>query len=153
MYAVEQRSPGRKVMFGALKFIFKDLFGAWSRINSIGSQASDHLQHAVVRNVLKAGDLRERLTEGIYLPKDREQQMGRLDYALQVVLKAEAAERKIRDAVKARVLPKKKAALLVEEARSKNVISAEEARLIEEAVKVRWDAIQVDDFSQQEYHA
>jgi acyl-CoA dehydrogenase len=152
MYAVEVKG-GKRIMFGVLKFIFKDIFGAWSRINSIGSQASDHLQHAVVKGILVDGDIRNRLTEGIYLPTDRKEQIGRLDYAMTVILKAEAAEKKIRDAVKAKVLPKGKAATLIEEARSKNVITAEEVRLMQEAVAVRWDAIQVDDFSQEEYHA
>jgi acyl-CoA dehydrogenase len=152
MYAVEVKG-GKKIMFGVLKFVFKDIFGAWSRINSIGSQASDHLQHAVVKGILKDGEIRDRLTEGIYLPTDRKEQIGRLDYAMTVILKAEAAEKKIRDAVKAKVLPKGKPAALIEEARSKNVITADEVRLMQEAVSVRWDAIQVDDFSQEEYHA
>lgn len=151
MYAVEVRGGGKKFTYGLLKLVFKDFFGAWSRVNSIGSQASDHLQHAVVNGLLKGGDLRARLTEGIYLPKDRHEPTGRLDYAMEVILKAEVAERKIRDAVKAKVLPKGKPAALIEEARAKNVITAEEVRLMKEAVEVRWDAIQVDDFSEKEF--
>ena len=153
MYAVEVKGGAKKLMFGVLKFVFKDIFGAWSRVNSIGSQASDHLQHAVVNSLLKNGDVRDRLTAGIYLPKDRKEQIGRLDYAMDIILKAEAAEKKIRDAVKAKVLPKGKASALIEEARAKNVITADEVRLMQEAVAVRWDAIQVDDFSQDQYHA
>jgi acyl-CoA dehydrogenase len=137
-----------------LVWFFKGWLGAWSRINSMGSQASDGHGHRLVQAMLKNPELRNRHTEGIYIPKDRKQQMGRLDYAMEIVLKAEAAEKKIRDAIKAKVLVKKKMGPeLIEDARGKNVISADEVRLIKEAVEVRWDAIQVDDFSQDEYHS
>lgn len=137
-----------------VRWFFKGWMGAWSRINSMGSQASDGHGHRLVTTMLSNSSLRDRHTEGIYIPKDRNEQLGRLDYAYDVVLKAEAAERKVRDAIKAKVLPKKKmSAELIEEARTKNILSAEEVRLIKEAVEVRWDAIQVDDFSQAEYHS
>jgi acyl-CoA dehydrogenase len=138
-----------------LVWFFKGWLGAWSRINSMGSQASDGHGHRLVQSMLKNLELRNRHTEGIYIPKDRHtQQLARLDYAMEVVLKAEAAEKKIREAVKAKVLAKRKMGPeLIEDARAKNVVSAEEVRLIKEAAEVRWDAIQVDDFTQEKYHA
>lgn len=134
-----------------LRWFFKGWLGGWSRINSMGSQASDGLGSRMVANVLKGGEVRERITGGIYLPKERTQQLGLLDYAMDLVLKSEAIEKKIRDAVRAKKMPKKKGHELLEEAKNAGVITAEEFRLIKETADVRYEAIQVDDFSQAEF--
>ncbi len=136
-----------------LGWFFKGFLGAWSRINSIGSQASDRYSHKISSALLKPGALRDRITDGIYLPTDRNQAVGRLEYAFDLVTKAEVAEKKIRAAVKSGVLPKKKIPLLLDEAREKNVITAEEFKLIQESDGVRYDAILVDDYSEEQYHA
>jgi acyl-CoA dehydrogenase len=136
-----------------LRWFFKGWLGAWSRINSMGSQASDGWSHAIASAMLKPGSVRDRLTDGIYLPTDRKQALGRLEYAFELVIKSEAAEKKIRKAVHAGVLPKKKTHLLLDEAREKNVITADEFKLIQESDSVRYDAILVDDFSEEQYHA
>ncbi|MFZ4403310.1 MAG: acyl-CoA dehydrogenase [Pseudobdellovibrionaceae bacterium] len=134
-----------------LRWLFKDVLGAWSRINSIGSQATDGWSHLIADRLLAGGSFRDRLTQGIHIPTDRNQQLGRLEYAFKVVHQADAAEKKIRKAVKDGVLPKKKVHLLWDEAQSKAVISAEEFRLLQEADAVRFDAILVDDFTEAEY--
>lgn len=136
-----------------LRWFFKGWIGAWSRINSIGSQASDGWSHAMASAMMKEGGIRERLTQGIYMPKSREEQLGRLEYAFQVTLRAEAVEKKIKQAVRSGALPKKKANLLLDEARSKNIITEEEYKLAQESDAVRYDAILVDDFSEEQYHA
>lgn len=136
-----------------LRWFFKGWIGAWSRINSIGSQASDGWSHAIASAMMKEGGIRDRLTAGIYMPKDRNQQMGRLEYAFSVTLKAEAAEKKIKKAIREGVLPKKKAHLLLDEAMKKNVISVDETKLLQESDAIRYDAILVDDFSEEQYHA
>lgn len=134
-----------------VNWFFKEILGGWSRINSIGSQSADGLGTRVVRTILSETEQRNRLTEGIYYPTDRNQQLARLDYAMSVVLKAEAAEKKIRQAVKDKKLPKKKVAQLIEEAQKAGVITAEEVALMKESVTVAYDAIQVDDFDQAAY--
>lgn len=136
-----------------LRWFFKGWIGAWSRINSVGSQASDGWSHAISSAMMKEGGIRDRLTAGIYMPKDRNQQLARLEYAFSVTLKAEAAEKKIRQAVREGVLPKKKAHLLLDEAMKKNIISGDEMKLLQEADAIRYDAILVDDFSEEQYHA
>ncbi|WP_374030141.1 acyl-CoA dehydrogenase [Bdellovibrio bacteriovorus] len=136
-----------------LRWFFKGWIGAWSRINSVGSQASDGWSHAIASAMMKEGGIRDRLTDGIYLPKERDQQLARLDYAFSVSLQSEAAEKKIKKAIREGVLPKKKAHLLLDEARSKNVITDAEFKLMQESDAVRYDAILVDDFSEEQYHA
>lgn len=134
-----------------LRWFFKGWIGAWSRINSVGSQASDGWSHAIAASMLKEGGIRERLSDGIYLPTDKNEAIGRLEHAFAVVNKAEAAEKKVKKAIREGVLPKKKVHLLLDDARQKNVITQDEMKLIQEADAVRYDAILVDDFSQEEY--
>lgn len=137
-----------------LRWFFKGWLGAWSRINSMGSQASDGWSHAISKAMLTEGDQRNRMTEGIYLPKESEwqtEQTARLDRAFRIVTQADAAEKKIRKAVHSKVLPKIKGPQLLEEARSKNVITGDEYALLKEADQVRYDAIMVDDFSEDQY--
>lgn len=136
-----------------LRWLFKGWIGSWSRINSMGSQASDGWSHAISNLMLEDGPVRESLTRGIYLPKDTNQQMGRLERAFKLVHQAEAAEKKIKKAVRDGILPRKKTHMLLDEAKSKNVISEQEYRLIQESDEVRYDAILVDDFSETEYRA
>ena len=58
---------------------------------------------------------------------------------------------KIRKAVHKGILPKKKVSQLIEMAAEKGVITAEEKRDLIRAEELRNDAIQVDDFSQDDY--
>lgn len=133
------------------RWFFKGWLGAWSRINSIGSQASDGWSHAIASAMLQEGGIRDRLSVGIYMPTDKNEAIGRLENAFSVTIKAEAAEKKVKKAIREGVLPKKKVHLLLDEAQQKNVITADELKLIKESDAVRYDAILVDDFSQEEY--
>ncbi|HND84457.1 MAG TPA: acyl-CoA dehydrogenase, partial [Pseudobdellovibrionaceae bacterium] len=135
-----------------INWFFKGWMGAWSRINSIGSQASDNWSHVISDSMLNNQEQRLRLTDGIYVPTDRNQQVARLDYAYQMVHKAESIEQKMRAAVKSKTLPRLKGMKLAEEALAKSVITSEEFKLLQETESVRYDAIMVDDFSEDQYH-
>lgn len=136
-----------------LRWFMKGWLGAWSRINSLGSQATDGWSHAIAKQMQEQNEWREKLTGGIYSPTDRQQQMGRIEYAMQISLQAETATNKIRKAVKAGSLPKKKPMLLWDEARQKGVITEEDYKVLQESEQVRFDAVQVDDFSEEEFKA
>lgn len=151
MYGVEQKGLFAKVLFGSLHFFFKQVIGSWSRINSIGSQATDHLQHVIVQKLLAGGDQRMRLCEGIYIPKDPQQAIGRLENAMKLALAADAIEKKVYKARRAGTLPRLKGAPLMDAAKEKGIITPEEFSTVKKAIEARWDAIQVDDFSQSEF--
>jgi acyl-CoA dehydrogenase len=150
MYGVQKKGLAR-LMFGALHFIFKHILGAWSRINSIGSQATDHLQQVICQKIMTDAALRDRLVEGVYRPKEVTQQIGRLENAMKLVLAADAIEKKVYKARKKGELPRLKGAPLMEAAREKGIVSADEFATLKKAAEARWDAIQVDDFSQEQY--
>lgn len=134
-----------------LNWLFGGIIGGWARINTMGTGPADELSHEICRTVLIDGDIRNRLTEGMHIPTDKNQAVGRLDYAFSLVNKAEAIEKKIRKAVKAKELPKKKVHMLLDEALAKQIITQDEFNTLKETEAVRYDAILVDDYSQEQY--
>lgn len=146
-----------------LRWLFKEVLGAWSRINSIGSQATDGWSHLISNSMMYATEQRDRMTSGIYwvtesihgykvvVERSKIDQTARLENAFIVVTKAEAAEKKIRAAIKAGSIAKRKGKLAWDEALGKKIISEEDLRLLSEADQVRYDAILVDDYNETEY--
>ncbi len=135
-----------------LGWLFKYVIGSWSRFNSFGGLPSDELGHKIVAAFLKPSEFRDRHTKGAYIPKDyKVDQVARLDHAFEKSFEASGVERKIKKAIKAKILPKKNIKASLDEAVSKNVITPAEKALMAEAEALRWDAIQVDDFTQDQY--
>lgn len=146
-----------------LRWLFKEVLGAWSRINSIGSQATDGWSHLISNSMMYATEQRDRMTDGIYWVAESthgiEQikarasfdQTARLENAFIVVTKAETAEKKIRSAIKAGSIAKRKGKVAWDDALAKKIISEEEYRLLSEADQVRFDAILVDHYNETQY--
>jgi acyl-CoA dehydrogenase len=147
-----------------LRWVMKDVFGAWSRVNSIGSQGTDGWSHLISKAMMTAGEQRDRMTAGIYWVGEKthglsavldrlskNDQTARLENAFNVVTRAEAAEKKIRSAFKAGSITNKRGLKSWEESLGKKIISNDEFQLLQDADKVRFDAILVDDFSEAEY--
>ena len=131
-------------------WIFKGPVRWWSRLNFAGLAPTDRLTHRVANAVLYNESQRDRLTQGIYIPTKAGEAFARLEHAYNVIRQAEAVEGKIRAGVQAKKL-NKKSKTLAEDALKAGVISAQEQALMLEADRLRMDAIQVDDFSQEEY--
>jgi len=85
------------------------------------------------------------------VPSDPNEALGRLERAFQLAYQEDELLRKIYAAVKRGELPKARPEQLVRQAVEKGIITAEEAGLIQEAEAARWDAIQVDAFTLEEY--
>ncbi len=168
MYEIQKSFDGifDNLRVPGLRWLMKDVLGAWSRINSMGSQATDGWSHLIAKSMMTAGEQRDRMTDGIYWVGERSHgmatvldrlskhdQTARLENAFSVVTRAGAAEKKIRAGFKAGQIKAKRGLASWEEALSKNIITQEEFNLLNDADKVRYDAILVDDFSEQEYHS
>ena len=123
----------------------------WSRLNSLGVEPSDAVGQQVAKLMQTPGKQRDRLTEGCYLPQDKEQALGRLENAFVLAVQGDAIAKKIYKAVKAKQLPKDRPAKLVPKAVEAGIITTDEAQLIQQAEAARWDAIQVDSFDLDEY--
>ena len=134
-----------------LSWLFRGPLRIWSNLNALAGEANDNHTHKIASTILNNVEIRARHTEGIYVPTDRSQQMGLLEEAFLVVKRAEATERKVRKAVKTKAIPKLRGAEAAKAALEKNVITRAEFDELEKADQLRWEAIQVDDFTEEEY--
>lgn len=135
-----------------LGWFFKVPLSFWSGFNRISTAATDQMGHEVVELMLQDSEQRERMTTGVFISKDITDGLARLENAFRIIKKAEAIDRKIREAVKSKVLAKLKGSKLIDEALAKGVINTDEKATMLKAEEARWDAIQVDDYSETEYH-
>lgn len=134
-----------------LTWLFRGPIGLWSRINRIGSKPSDKLGHKVAQAMQRRSEQRDRLTAGIYLPKETDEALGRYDNALKLLEEAEPVYKKIYVATKKKELPKTQPRFVIDQACEKGIISEEEAELIRKAEDARVDVVQVDEFTLDEY--
>lgn len=123
----------------------------WSRLNPLGRMPSDSLGHRVAQCMQLPGTQRERMTAGMYLPSDPNDALARLERAFQLAYEEDELLKKVHAAVKQGVLQKDRPDRLVHQAVEKGILTAQEAQRIQEAEAARWDAIQVDAFTLEEY--
>jgi len=109
--------------------------------------ASDKLGHKVARILLTPSSSRDRLTSGIFLTDDADDPMGRLENALNKVLDAEDAERKLRDAMRIGLITSADFDSAVAEAIKQSIIDQSEADKIIASHEATLNAISVDEFS------
>lgn len=134
-----------------LSWLFNGPIAMWNRINRLSSEPSDYLGHKVAQAMQQPGATRDRLTPTIYIPEDKEEALGRYEYALHSLKEAEPVYKKIHKATKKKELPKTQPRFVIDEAREKGIISEEEAELIRKAEDARVDLVQVDEFTLEEY--
>ena len=126
-------------------------FAMWSRFNSFSCPANDILSHKISKNLIETGEFRNSLTEGIYVSKDSTDNLGRIENALVLHEKAAAVRAKIKSAIRSKALPRKRLEDLVDLAHSKEIINLEEKHLVQNAMHVVLDAMEVDEYSLEEY--
>jgi acyl-CoA dehydrogenase len=136
-YGLFDNLPNRLVAFVMRHCIFT--YGAECK------PPHDRLGQQVVRTLMEPGPARDRLTAGVFIPKNDEEAVGALEAALVAVIAAEKVEAKIRTAVKAGTLQGKGKALTAL-AVAGGVIGADERRTLERAQQLRRRVIMVDDF-------
>lgn len=134
-----------------LGWLFAGPLRIWSNVNALAGEANDKHTHKIASLILTDSPQRLRHTEGIYMPSNTSEQLGLLEEAFRVVKRAEGVDKIVRAAVKAKTLAKAKGNALYDAALEKGVISAEDRALLARADELRTAAIQVDDFSQEEY--
>lgn len=106
----------------------------------------DRLDHRVAEMLLSPSAARDRLTEGMHVPVDRDESLGRIEDALMKVVLAEPVERKVMKAVRDGVLQKGSDEEMLQEAVRTGVILHEEEALVRAAMAARNEVIRVDDF-------
>ncbi len=109
---------------------------------------SDALGSKVAKSLLDDRETRAKLTGDIFMPSKEHHGLGRLEDAYEKAMAARGVERKLRDALKAGLLPApgKNGDGALSAAVEKGVLTATEAQLVKAAVTARLDVIQVDSF-------
>jgi acyl-CoA dehydrogenase len=110
------------------------------------SPPRDRLGSQVVGLLLAPGPARDRLTAGVYLPKDPDEPVAVLEAALRAVIAAEPIGAKVRKARKDGVISASFADQIVEEAVAKGIIGQAEKAAMDLAKQLRRRCIMVDDF-------
>jgi acyl-CoA dehydrogenase len=114
---------------------------------------SDALGAQVARALLEDREERLRLTRDIYLPRQDEPGLGRLEAALDKAVDALGVEAKIRDAVRAGRLDRAPGRALVDLAFKEGIITEQDRERIRAADDARDEAIQVDAFDPETYRS
>ncbi len=107
---------------------------------------SDRLGGCVADLLIAPSETRDRLTAGMYLPRDEDDAVGVIELALEATVKAEAIQAKIRIAQKTGVLSGRTAQEVARSALEKGVITADEHAQIERTQRLTAEVIKVDDF-------
>ncbi|MBX7148790.1 acyl-CoA dehydrogenase [bacterium] len=132
--------------------VFAGPVRAWSHFNSLGKEASDKLTHKLATLIQKDGEQRDRMVEGLFFPQGADEGLTRLEHAYKAIIKAMPIEKKIFKAIKAKTIKRNKnIALLLESALKAGVISETEVADLKRMEELRYDAVLVDDYSQDEY--
>lgn len=151
-FRIQQAFEGilKEIQVPGLTWVFR-LAGVWSRMNPIGTYPSDDLGHKVASAMQTVGEQRDRITSGTYIPKDPTEAIGRYENALSLITQAAPVYKKMYVAMKKRELPKATMENLIAPALEKGIITKEEAELARKAEDARYDAIQVDEFTLEDY--
>lgn len=155
-YAFAQMQEAFEGIFANLNLpliapLFRGLVLPFWRLNPIGASPNDTLGHQVAQQLQVPGEVRDRLTAGIYCPDHPDEALGRLEQAFHLSVAAEPIFKTLKTAVQNGQLPSAKPAQQLQVALATGLITEEEANLLREADSVRSDAVQVDAFTLEEY--
>ncbi len=137
-YGLFENMPGRLVACALRVSIFP-----WGRVFDA---PADSLGSKVVGLLMTPGPARDRLTQGMCIPRDADDPVTALDAALLAVIDAEPVEAKMRVAKHAGTIQGEFSDQLAQDAVAKGVINAQEAEVLVRAKALRRKAIMVDDF-------
>ena len=114
---------------------------------------SDKLGHEVATLLMQPGLVRDRLTDGIYLPDDEQEAVGALEAALASTLECEPLQARLHAARKSGKLKAMEELPRIAEARDTGIITAEQALQLAREYALRRKVIMVDDFAAEELQA
>lgn len=123
----------------------------FASLNKMGVEPRDDLTHELAKLIQEDGEQRDRITQGMFIPKLETEALGRYEKAFKTIKKSEDIDTKIRRAIRKKILPKKRSRDLLEIALEKGVITVEEQKILQLSEELRWDAIQVDVFTEDEF--
>lgn len=124
----------------------------YAKINKFFANADDNSEHILVSRAMKYGEFRNNLTEGIYIPKEQDQSLAKLENALLLFEKSEMVLARIKKAIKEHLLPSDRPDNLIDLAIEKHIIDKNDKEIIEQAKAAIYEAVQVDEYSLDGYN-
>ncbi|MBK8325149.1 MAG: acyl-CoA dehydrogenase [Betaproteobacteria bacterium] len=100
----------------------------------------------VAKLMIEPGATRDRLTAGMYLPRREDDVIGRMEFAMEAVIKADPIEAKLRAAQKEGKLPQRTAVERRDAAVKQGLITLAEFEHLARTDRLRREVIMVDDF-------
>lgn len=114
---------------------------------------SDHLGSQVAKLLTEPTKFRERIAKDLYLTPNDNNPAAQLEKILEQVIAAEPVEKKLLAARREFNSHSKTRDEWIDAAMTNNIISPEEAKLLTRVFAAKMHAINVDDFSEEEFHA
>ena len=153
LYLVQKSFEGilRHFEFPLFSFVFRHILFHLVRLNPIAFKPSDELSRKAALALISNPEVLDELTKGIYLSKNNTSRMKQLEMGYKLSLSAGPIEKKIKESVKCGKIKKDKLVRMKDTALEKNVITAEEHKTLTELEDLRWQTIQVDSFTEEEY--
>jgi len=149
-YAFHQIQIAFEGILDNMGFIYKTT-AWWQRLNPIGSSPSDALSSALLKDFFNQDDLRQSVTQGIYISSQEQDPLAKLEKAFHIFKQSEPLSKIISQAIKSGKIKKGFDASTLDEIVAKGVLSAADLELLQKSDALIWDAIQVDDYSESEY--
>lgn len=145
LYDVQQAMDGflANLPSRALAMVLRKLIFPWGLTLK---PASDRAGTKIARAMMEPGATRERLTRGMYLPKEETDAVGVLAHALEAVLATEPLEQKLRKLARDGQFKTVTARERLTEALQSGVLTQAEFDAVSRARKLKRDVIMVDDF-------
>lgn len=153
-YNIQKAFDGIFVNFKVpfLGWFFTGIIQYWSGFNLIGVPSSDSLSHKAASDLLKDSDFRDSLFDGIFVSKNPEDHFLKQSQAFEKTSKSSKLEKKFKLLCKQNKIPKSEMSLRLKQVLNLDLLTQSEHDELLEAHNLRWNCIQVDDFSEEEYH-
>ena len=116
----------------------------WGRLYA---PPNDHLGHVISTLLINPSEMRNRLTEGVFIPEDSEEAVTHLESTFRLMIDAEPLERKIRKHLKNFQPAYAGYDAMLASALEQGIIDEEELGILKQANEARTKVIQVDDFT------
>jgi acyl-CoA dehydrogenase len=126
---------------------FRWVAAPWSRVHPLGHPPLDQAGARIAALLRGPSADRERLTAGLYLPKDANEPLARLDVAMALVNDSVAVFAKLKEAMRAGRLPTSRPEDALDSAVQSGIISPDDAQTVRRSAAARDAAIQVDSFA------
>jgi len=107
---------------------------------------TDRLDHQLAHLMQQPGEVRDRLTQGVYTTSDQSQRIGQLEQALLAVADAAPIDKTLRQARRAGQLKSRNLAAMIEEALAMGILSESDREKLLIAEQLRNRVIQVNAF-------